>query len=31
MSKPLYVVEGDELVNPPWNKDNLKEWLYRPV
>lgn len=24
-------MKGDELVNPPWNYDNLDEWLYRPV
>lgn len=28
---PIYELTGDELVNFPWNHDNLDEWLYRPV
>lgn len=31
LQKPVYELRGDELVNFPWKKDNLKEWLYRPV
>ena len=31
LKKPLYVLEGDELVNFPWNKDNIDEWYFRPV
>lgn len=27
----MYELKGEELVNPPWNHDNLHEWLYRPV
>lgn len=27
----MYELKGEELVNPPWNHDNLDEWLYRPV
>ena len=23
LSKPVYVLKPEELVNPPWNKDNL--------
>lgn len=29
--KPVYELKGDEAVHFPWNKDNLNEWLYRPV
>lgn len=27
----MYELKGDELVNFPWNHDNIDEWLYRPV
>ena len=27
----MYVLKGDELVNPPWVSGNLQDWLYRPV
>eukprot|EP01016_Furgasonia_blochmanni_P031460 TRINITY_DN324_c0_g1_i1.p2 TRINITY_DN324_c0_g1~~TRINITY_DN324_c0_g1_i1.p2 ORF type:complete len:339 (-),score=97.06 TRINITY_DN324_c0_g1_i1:203-1219(-) len=31
LSQPIYELKGDEAVNPPWNAENLQEWLYRPV
>merc|ERR1711981_874477 len=31
MQMPVYELKDDELVNFPWNHDNLDEWLYRPV
>ncbi len=27
----MYELKGDELVNFPWNHDNIDEWAYRPV
>ena len=27
----MYELKGDELVNFPWNHDNIDEWLFRPV
>lgn len=29
--QPVYELKGDELVDFPWNHDNIDEWLYRPV
>lgn len=29
LAKDVYVLEGDELVNFPWNKENIDDWLYR--
>jgi len=29
LSKPVYKLSDDEMINPPWNKENIKEWLYR--
>lgn len=29
--QPVYELKGEEAVNVPWNKDNLNQWLYRPV
>lgn len=26
---PVYTLTEDQLVNPPWNHDNLDSWLYR--
>jgi len=26
---PVYVLTEDQLVNPPWNHDNINSWLYR--
>jgi len=31
LSKETYELKGTEAVNFPWNKENLNEWLYRPV
>ena len=31
MSKEVYELRDEELVHPPWNQENLSEWLYRPV
>jgi len=31
LQMPVYELTGDELVNFPWNHDNLDQWLYRPV
>lgn len=31
LQMPPYELKGDELVNFPWNHDNIDEWLYRPV
>lgn len=29
LSKPIYKLSEEEMVNPPWNKDNINDWLYR--
>lgn len=29
LQKPVYKLSKNEMVNPPWNRKNLKEWLYR--
>lgn len=29
LKRPVYKLTEDQMVNPPWNKDNLSEWLYR--
>ena len=29
LSKPVYKLTEEEMVNPPWNHDNLDQWLYR--
>ena len=29
LSKPIYKLSQEEMINPPWNKDNIDEWLYR--
>ena len=29
LSKPVYELKDDELVNPPWNNSNIDDWLYR--
>ncbi|MBS1889953.1 MAG: hypothetical protein JST59_01555 [Actinobacteria bacterium] len=29
LSKPVYELKDDELINPPWNRSNLDSWLYR--
>lgn len=26
---PVYKLSEDQLVNPPWNHDNIDSWLYR--
>jgi len=26
---PVYKLTEEQLVNPPWNRDNLDSWLYR--
>ena len=26
---PVYRLSEEEHINPPWNKDNLEDWLYR--
>jgi cytochrome oxidase assembly protein ShyY1 len=31
LSKPAVELSAEQAVNPPWNKDNLHEWLYRHV
>jgi len=31
LQMPFYELKDDELVNFPWNHDNLQEWLYRPI
>merc|ERR1712054_587618 len=31
LQMPVYELKDDELVNFPWNHDNLDEWLYRPI
>lgn len=31
LSQPIYELKGNEAVHVPWNKENLKNWLYRPV
>lgn len=31
LGKDTYELKGSEAVNFPWNKENLNEWLYRPV
>jgi cytochrome oxidase assembly protein ShyY1 len=31
LQKPLYVLSEAELKQLPWNRDNLREWLYRPL
>ena len=27
----MYELRDEELVHPPWNKSNFREWLYRPI
>jgi hypothetical protein len=29
--QPIYELSSDESVDFPWNEQNLKDWLYRPV
>ena len=29
LSKPVYKLSEEEMINPPWNKDNIRDWLYR--
>ena len=29
LAKPIYKLTPEEQLSPPWNKDNLKDWLYR--
>ena len=29
LSRPIYRLSEDEMINPPWNKDNINDWLYR--
>ena len=29
LSRPVYTLSEDEHVNPPWNHDNLDDWLFR--
>lgn len=31
MSRPIYELTDEEVVNFPWNSSNMKEWLYRPI
>lgn len=31
LQMPVYELKGEELYDFPWNKDNLDEWLYRPI
>lgn len=31
LSQPIYELATNEAVEFPWTKDNLQEWLYRPV
>jgi len=31
LAMPVYELKDDELVNFPWNDENLNEWLYRPI
>ena len=31
LSQRVYALEGDELIAFPWNRENIDEWLYRPV
>jgi len=31
LEKPVYVLNEGERTNPPWNSENMKEWLYRPI
>ena len=28
LSLPLYRLSEEEHINPPWNSDNINEWLY---
>ena len=29
LARPVYKLSEDEHVNPPWNHDNLDDWLFR--
>lgn len=29
LSLPIYRLSENEHVNPPWNADNINDWLYR--
>ena len=29
LSKPIYKLSEEEMINPPWNESNLDQWLYR--
>jgi len=29
LSLPVYRLSEEEHINPPWNNDNINEWLYR--
>ena len=29
LSKPIYKLTEEEMINPPWNESNLDQWLYR--
>lgn len=31
LSLPVYRLSEEEHINPPWNNDNINEWLYRRV
>jgi surfeit locus 1 family protein len=31
MSLPIYELNGEEVVDFPWEKENLRKWLYRPI
>jgi cytochrome oxidase assembly protein ShyY1 len=31
LNQPTYELKGNEAVHVPWNKENLKNWLHRPV
>jgi len=31
LEKPIFELKGNDAVNFPWGKENLREWLYRPI